>query len=220
MPLSKIHVYFMPGLAASSKIFEFIELPGQDFEMHYLEWFVPERGMTFDSYARKMATFIRHKHVVLVGVSFGGMLVQEMAKYIPVKKVVIISSIKQKSEMPKRLLFAKYTKAHRLLPTGLVNNVELLAKYAFGETVTKRLSLYEQYLSIRDKYYLDWSIDQIVHWNQTSYRQGLVHIHGDKDAVFPVASIKDYIPVSGGTHTMILHRFKWFNERLPTIILE
>ena len=220
MPASKIHVYFMPGLAASSKIFEFIELPGHSFEMHYLEWFIPDRGMSLADYAQKMATLIRHEPVVLVGVSFGGMLVQEMAKYIPVKKVVIISSIKQKSEMPKRLLFAKYTKAHRLLPTGLVTNVELLAKYAFGETVTKRLSLYEQYLSMRDKYYLDWSIDKIVHWAQTSYQPGLVHIHGDRDAVFPIASIKDYIPVAGGTHTMILHRFKWFNERLPTIILE
>ena len=220
MPTSKIHVYFMPGLAASSKIFEFIELPGQAFEMHYLEWFVPDRGMSFEAYARKMSTFVRHKRVVLVGVSFGGMLIQEMARHISVEKVIIISSIKKKSEMPKRLLFAKYTKAHRLLPTGLVNNVELLAKYAFGETVTKRLSLYEQYLSIRDKYYLDWSIDKIVHWDQMSYPPGLVHIHGDRDAVFPVAPIKDYIPVTGGTHTMILHRFKWFNERLPTIILE
>jgi pimeloyl-ACP methyl ester carboxylesterase len=210
----------MPGLAASSKIFEFIKLPSDAFEAHYLEWFVPDRGMSFGDYARKMAQQIEEEQSVLVGVSFGGMLVQEMAKYIPVRKVIIISSIKRKSEMPKRLLFAKYTKVHRLLPTGLVNNVELLAKYAFGETVTKRLSLYEQYLSIRDKYYLDWSIDKIVHWDQNTYDPDLVHIHGDRDAVFPVGPISDYIPVRGGTHTMILHRFKWFNERLPTIILE
>ena len=220
MPSSKIHVYFMPGLAASSKIFEFIKLSTEHFEMHYLEWFQPDRGMSLEGYARKMVQSIQHKHVVLIGVSFGGMLIQEMAKYMAIRKIIIISSIKRKSEMPKRLLFAKYTKAHRLLPTGLVNNVELLAKYAFGETVTKRLSLYEQYLAIRDKYYLDWSIDQIVHWDQKDYRSDLVHIHGDKDAVFPVGPIKDYIPVQGGTHTMILHRFKWFNERLPTIILE
>ena len=220
MPTSRIHVYLMPGLAASSKIFEFIELPSETFEMHYLEWFLPDRGMSFEAYARKMVRQIEFEQAVLVGVSFGGMLVQEMAKYTPVRKVIIISSIKMKSEKPKRLIFAKYTKVHRLLPTGLVNNVELLAKYAFGEVVTKRLSLYEQYLSIRDKYYLDWSIDQLVHWNQASYDPDLVHIHGDKDAVFPVGPIKDYILVKGGTHTMILHRFKWFNERLPTIILE
>lgn len=220
MPLSKIHVYFIPGLGASSRIFEYIKLPPEKFEMHFLEWFIPEKGMSFEDYAQKMVKEIRHKQPVLVGVSFGGMLAQEMAKVLTVEKVIIISSIKQKSEMPKRLLFAKYTKVHRLLPTGLVNNVELLAKYAFGETVTKRLSLYEQYLGIRDKYYLDWSIDQIVHWGQKSYPPDLVHIHGDKDAVFPVGPIENYVQVKGGTHTMILHRFKWFNERLPTIILE
>ena len=220
MPSTRIHVYLMPGLAASSKIFEFIELPSDNFVMHYLEWFVPDRGMSLEEYAKKMVRQIEYKDSVLVGVSFGGMLVQEMAKYTSTRKVIIISSIKKKSELPKRLLFAKYTKVHRLLPTGLVNNVELLAKYAFGEAVTKRLSLYEQYLSIRDKYYLDWSIDQIVHWKQNTYDPQLVHIHGDKDAVFPVGPISDYISVKGGTHTMILHRFKWFNERLPTIILE
>jgi len=102
----------------------------------------------------------------------------------------------------------------------LVNNVELLAKYAFGEVVNKRLELYEQYLSIRDKYYIDWSIDQIVNWKQAQYPENLVHIHGDKDMVFPISHIKDCIPVKNGSHTMIIHRARWFNEHLPTIILE
>jgi hypothetical protein len=48
----------------------------------------------------------------------------------------------------------------------------------------------------------------------------LVHIHGDKDAVFPYTYIGACIRVPGGTHTMIIHRYKWFNERLPAIILE
>lgn len=220
MSLSKIHVYLMPGLAAGPKIFEHINLPSDLFELHYLEWFIPDKGMSLEAYAKKMATRIEHKDPVLVGVSFGGFLIQEMARHIAVRKLIIISSIKKKSEMPKRLLFAKYTRIHKLLPTGLVTNVELLAKYAFGETVTKRLALYEQYLSVRDKYYLDWAIDKIVHWNQDSYPKNLVHIHGEKDAVFPVSPIRDYIPIKGGTHTAIIHRYKWFNERLPTIILE
>ena len=156
----------------------------------------------------------------MIGVSFGGLLVQEMAKCMPAKKVIIISSVKQKAELPKRMLFAKYTKVHKLLPTGLVNNVELLAKYAFGETVTKRLALYEQYLSIRDKYYIDWAIDQMVNWSQTEHRSDLIHIHGEKDAVFPIQNIRNCISVEKGTHAMIIHRYKWFNERLPTIILE
>lgn len=220
MPYDKTHVYFMPGMAANPSIFENIALPKDKFEQHLLEWFIPEQGMTLSEYAVEMNKNIVHENPVLLGVSFGGMLVQEMAKYIPIKKTIIVSSVKSTSELPKKMTFAKYTKAYKLLPTGLVNNVELLAKYAFGETITKRLKLYEQYLSIRDKHYIDWSLDQIINWDQQDCPERLVHIHGEKDPVFPIGNVKDCITVKNGTHTMIIHRAKWFNEHLPTIILE
>lgn len=219
MPDNKTHVYLMPGMAANPSIFDGIKLPAASFEMHTLEWFVPDKGMSLSAYAEKMSLKIKHKNPVLIGVSFGGILVQEMSRHIKISKLIIVSSVKTSTELPKRMLFAKYTKAHKLLPTALVNNVELLAKYAFGETVTKRLELYEKYLSVRDKKYIDWSLDKMVSWQQAKPPDGLVHIHGEKDAVFPIANIKDCIPVRNGTHTMIIHRAKWFNERLPTIIL-
>ena len=217
---SKIHIYLMPGMAASGKIFEYIRLPKDQFELHILEWTIPLKGQSLSQYAQEMCKLVRHESPVLIGVSFGGLLVQEMSKIISVLKVIIISSIKQKSELPKRMLFARYTSVHKLLPTGLVNNVELLVKYAFGETVTKRLELYEKYLSVRDKYYIDWCIHEMVNWQQTAHDKNLVHIHGDKDTVFPVKHIKQCIIVKNGTHTMVIHRAKWFNEHLPTIILE
>ncbi|NND15737.1 MAG: alpha/beta hydrolase, partial [Eudoraea sp.] len=165
MDQPRIPVYFMPGMAASSTIFEHIQLPEANFEMVHLDWFNPQKGMSLTDYAKGMLENVQHPDPVLIGVSFGGVLVQEMARHIPTRKVIIISSVKQKKEMPRRLIFAKYTKAHKLLPTGIVNNMELLAKYAFGETVTKRLDLYERYISIRNKAYLDWAIDQMVHWD-------------------------------------------------------
>ncbi|THV59639.1 alpha/beta hydrolase [Flagellimonas alvinocaridis] len=220
MPDNKIHIYLMPGMAANPSIFDGLSLSPDIFETHTLEWFVPDRNMSFESYAKKMCDNILHEHPVLLGVSFGGMLVQEMARHIKTHKVIAVSTVKTKDELPKRMIFAKYTKVHKLLPTGLVNNVELLAKYAFGETATKRLDLYKKYLSVRDKQYIDWSIDHIVNWSQTQPPKNLVHIHGEKDAVFPMANIKNCITVKNGTHTMIIHRAKWFNENLPSIILE
>jgi pimeloyl-ACP methyl ester carboxylesterase len=215
-----IHLYCMPGMAASSTIFEYIKLPKERFELHLLEWSIPVKDISFNEYAKNMCKLIHHKNVVLIGVSLGGLLVQEMSKYIEVRKVIIISSVKTRHELPKRMMFARYTSVHKLLPTGLVNNVELLAKYAFGESVTKRLSLYEKYLSVRDKGYIDWCINELVNWKQEEPCEKLVHIHGEKDTVFPIANITNCIPVVNGTHTMIIHRAKWFNENLPTIILE
>ncbi|NER11993.1 alpha/beta hydrolase [Leptobacterium flavescens] len=219
MGKEKIHVYFMPGMAANPSIFENISLPEESYEIHLLEWIIPEKAESIQNYAKRMTARIKHPSPVLIGVSFGGILVQEMAKHIEVRKLIIISSVKSNKELPKRMIFAKYTKVHKLLPTGLVNNVELLAKYAFGETVTKRLSLYEKYLSVRNKYYIDWSIDQIVNWKQSSPPENIVHIHGEKDAVFPSVYIDDYVGLKEGTHIMIINKYKWFNENLPKIIL-
>ena len=138
--MSKIHVYFMPGLAASSAIFEKIELPEAIFEIHLLEWILPVANESIQSYAKRMAQLVHHQEVVLVGVSFGGILVQEMAAFLQVKKVIIISSVKSSEELPLRMKFAKATKIYKLIPTRLLKNVNFLLKFAFGTQLKNRLS--------------------------------------------------------------------------------
>jgi len=218
--MTKIPVYFMPGLAASPSIFERIELPKDTFEMHLLEWFLPNKNETLQSYAKRMAEKVKHENAVLVGVSFGGVLVQEMAQFLNLKKLIIVSSVKCNAELPRRLKFAKTTKAYKLLPTGLMQDVELLTKLAFGDVLKKKLKLYEQYLHRREKEYLDWAIEQMVCWERVEVDAKVIHIQGDADEVFPVKNIKKFINVKGGTHLMILNRYKWFNQNLPKIILD
>ena len=218
--MSKTHVYFMPGLAASTTIFERIKLPETDFEMHYLEWEIPFDNETLVAYAKRIADKIVHKNPVLVGVSFGGILVQEMAKHIEVSKVIIISSVKSNAEFPLRLKVAKSTKAYKLIPMNLILNIETLAKFSFGEKVNQRLKLYEKFLSVRDIRYLTWAVEQVVLWDRVTIDESVVHIHGDQDDVFPIKNIKKCIVVKGGTHIMILNKYKWLNEKLPLIITD
>ena len=210
----------MPGLAASSLIFERIELPEDTFEMHLLDWEMPIPNETLKEYAKRMASLVTHENAVLVGVSFGGVLVQEMAQFLKLRKVIIISSVKCNMEVPLRMKFAKSTKAYKLVPTGLMKNVEVLSKFSFGTAIQQRLKLYEKYLSMREKVYLDWAIEQMIMWERTEVDAKVVHIHGDTDEVFPIKNIKNCITIKGGTHIMILSKFKWLNENLPKIILE
>lgn len=217
--MTKIPVYFMPGLAASSAIFERISLPLDQFEMIFLEWELPLDKETLSEYAKRISQRIEHKNPVLIGVSFGGILVQEMVKWIQVRKVIIISSVKSNEEFPRRMKIAKTTKAYKLIPMNLLLNVESLAKFSFGEKVNQRLKLYEKFLSVRDKNYLDWAIEQVILWDRIVVDEKVIHIHGDEDDVFPIKYIKKCIVVKGGTHIMILNKFKWLNENLPKIIL-
>jgi pimeloyl-ACP methyl ester carboxylesterase len=214
-----IHVYFMPGMAANPSIFEYIKLPKDQFKIHWLEWIIPVVNEAIESYAKRMLISITHKNSVLIGVSFGGIIVQEMGKFGDFKKIIVISSVKTKFELPRRMKIAKYTGAYRIIPTQLLSNVEALAKYTFGKTVTKRVELYKKYLSVSDKRYLDWAIKTVIFWDEEKALPNVVHIHGEKDAIFPIKNINDCIVVKGGTHIMIINKYKWFNENLPQLIL-
>ncbi len=215
-----IHVYLMPGMAASPKIFEHIKLPEAQFKLHYLEWIIPVDDETIEAYALRMTKFIKHENIVLLGVSFGGVLVQEISKLIKVQKLIIVSSVKSINELPRHMLLAKVTKAYRLVPTQLASNIDVLAKYAYGTKVSKRLELYKKYLSVNDSKYLSWAIKNMVCWNQEAYDPKIIHIHGDNDAVFSIKNISNYVEVNGGTHIMIINKYKWFNAHLPKIILD
>lgn len=215
-----IHVYLMPGMAASPLIFENIKLPDDAFKMHYLEWFIPEKEESLSAYALRMTKHIKHDNPVLIGVSFGGILIQEMSEHIAVRKLIIVSSVKTKTELPLQMHLARTTGAYKLLPTQLASKIEVFEKYAFGKNVTKRIELYKKYLSVNDSYYLSWAIKQIVSWNQEIYRKDIVHIHGDKDPVFPIKYLKNFISIKNGTHIAIINKYKWFNDNLPHIIKE
>ena len=209
----------MPGLAASPLIFENIKLPEAQFETQLLEWDVPLDNETLAAYAKRMAAKVTKPNPVLIGVSFGGILVQEMAAYLDTRKVIIISSVKCNTELPRRMIVAKKTGAYKLLPISLLMNIEKLAKFSFGNTINKRLKLYEKYLAVRDKRYLDWAIEQVVLWDRCKADDTVIHIHGDADEIFPIRYIHNPIVVKGGTHIMILNKYKWLNEQLPQIIL-
>lgn len=214
-----IHVYFMPGMAANPSIFERIKLPPDKFKIHLLEWLIPEPEESLKSYAKKMNKFIKHENAVLFGVSFGGVVVQEMSKYLKLRRLIIVSSVKCRDELPRRMRYAAATGAFKLLPTGFLDYADHFEKIALGNYLKKRAKLYRQYLSIRNKRYLDWAIKNMVLWDCDKPQKNIVHIHGDKDEIFPFKYIKNCIVVKGGTHIMIINRFRWFNEHLPEIIL-
>lgn len=218
--MDKISVYFMPGLAANASIFERISLPEDQFDTYFMEWEIPLNNETLNEYANRISKKITHKNPVLIGVSFGGILVQEMTQFLDSKKIIIISSAKSNLEFPTTFKLAKQTNAYQLIPTSLIANIDNLAKFTFGEKVKQRLKLYQKFLSVRDKKYLDWSIEKIILWDRKKVDPKVIHIHGDADEVFPIKNIVNCIVVKGGSHIMILSKYKWFNANLPKIIID
>ena len=111
----EIHVYCMPGMAANSKIFEHIRLP-KPYVIHLLDWIDPQQNESLQSYASRLCEKITHNNPLLIGVSFGGIIVQEMSRIISCKKVVIISSVKSYKEFPIHILLGRKSKAYKYFP--------------------------------------------------------------------------------------------------------
>jgi len=214
----KTHIYFFPGLAASSRIFEYIRLPEERFVLHFLEWIVPEDEESLHSYASRYLGSIKHEHPVLVGVSFGGMLVQELSKLIKARKVIIISSLKSKNEMPVYLRWIRRARLYRLFPVKTIARERALSRYPLSGKWRRKAELYDKYLSVRDEKYLNWSIRQALHWQQTITPAGVVHIHGTRDEIFPPKRLDGFIPIEGGNHAMILTRAGKISKLLENIL--
>jgi pimeloyl-ACP methyl ester carboxylesterase len=214
----EIHLYCMPGLAANSKIFEFIRLP-KPFVIHKLEWIDPLPNESIQSFSKRMCEKIKKKNPILLGVSFGGILVQEMSKIIPCHKVIIISSVKSYKEFPIHIMLGRKSNAYKYFPTQWIDKTEDFIGFVFGPSMRKRMGLYKHYLSFRSKEYLQWALHHFFQWDQKEADPKVIHIHGTHDALIPVFNIKNYIAVKGGTHAMILRKAHLLNEILLEIIL-
>lgn len=217
--MEKIPIYFMPGLAAGPEIFENLELAPEKYTLHYLRWIQPLHPQEHISdYAFRLSAFIKAKKPVLIGVSFGGVLVQEIAKFVHPRKIIIISSIKSHAELPLKYRVAKHTKIYKIFPLKIIENFEDYTKYFVGETLSKKAQLYQKYLSVRNKEYLKWSLFAMLHWEQLQQIENIVHIHGTKDPIFPIQNIPNSIEIKGGTHAIILTKAKIISEIIDTVL--
>ena len=208
----------MPGLAASSMVFENIKLDSKKYSLHRIDWIQPKKNESLNAYCIRLSKKIKHKNPILLGVSFGGIIVQELEKIINVKKLIIVSSVKSHKEYPILYKIARDYQLNNALPFGMFDNFIKFSLKLNINKLYKRIDLAERYLTERNEIYLEWAVWSLLNWKQEKYRPDLIHIHGDKDKVFPIENISKCIKIKGGRHEMIILKAKWFNENLPSLI--
>ena len=208
----------MPGLAASSMVFENIKLDSKKYSLHRIDWIQPKKNESLNAYCFRLSKKIKHDNPILLGVSFGGIIVQELNKIINVKKLIIVSSVKSHKEFPILYKIARDYQLNNALPFGMFDNFIKFSLKLNINKLYKRIDLAERYLTERDEIYLEWAVSSLLNWKQEKFRTDLIHIHGDKDNVFPIENISNCIKIKGGKHEMIILKAKWFNENLPLLI--
>jgi len=214
-----MNVYFVSGMCYNCKVFDGLVLP-KGYKKIYLEWVLPQLDDSLSDYARKIAENIdTNNPFILVGYSFGGIIVQEMQGFLSPVKSIIISSFKTEAETPSTFYVARKTQVLRKTPLSIFST-EFITK-AFNKVIydlpSSELALY---MTVTDPVYIKWSTTQITEWIPIASNYPLYHIHGTEDQVFSFDRLGDVYPVEGGDHLMIIKKPEEVNHIMNSILLK
>ena len=211
-------VYFLSGLGADERAFYRLDFDG--FSVNHIKWITPKPKETIENYATRLIEQIKSEKPILVGLSFGGIVAVEIAKQMETEKVILISSIKSKSELPLYLKLLNIIRIHKLIPMDLIKKSSFIIDWFFGVKSELDKQLLKQILKDTDVIFLKWAIDMIAKWKNTYEINNLTHIHGSKDRTFPVKYINSCIKIEKAGHLMILNKPDEINEILSQQVLE
>ena len=204
--MKKQKLYLISGLGADERAFKFLNLPGVDFS--FIKWVQPSAKEEIISYSKRLISQIDTNYeVILVGLSFGGIIAQEIAKLICCRAVIIISSVKSPEEFPWYYKGVKASRVYKLMPPSLLKRLNLLtASYYFGIDSGEELNLLKLIIKDTDELFLKWAIHETLNWQPFLPKQTVVHIHGSRDRIFPARNIRGAINIKGGGHFMIVNK--------------
>jgi pimeloyl-ACP methyl ester carboxylesterase len=211
-------IYLIAGLGADTRLYNNIDL--QEHNVTPLDWIEPHRSDTLSTYSQKIVhQYGIIKNSVIIGVSQGGMIAVEIAKQIPVKKVILISSIKTIDEAPWYFSLFRTLPAYKLIPGKWFTSLGFLIKPIFGHMSEEDTWLFNDMLKNSSPLLVKWSMGAILHWDNKTIPPNLYHINGNKDLVFSYKRIHNATAIiSGGTHIMIFDRAKEINKLLKSIL--
>lgn len=212
-------IFCIPGFGADDQLFSKLKL--SNARVQYLNWLDPLPQETLTHYAQRMAAPVHSANAILIGVSFGGMVASEIARQIPVKKVIIVSSVKTSKEMPRNIRITARLKLYKFFPLNKLRSHKLfntIANKRLGAFTREEQLFAHSYRQKADLHYIKWSIQQIVNWQNNIVPQNLYHIHGDQDKIFPIKYIKPHYTISGGTHMMVLNKAEEISHIIEKIL--
>ena len=195
--------YLLPGLGADRRIFARLQL--DDRPVHYLDWPGMPVGSRLKDFAMLLAGRIdaTEPHV-LVGMSMGGMVAQELAAITRPRRTVIISSWKGPHEMPPAIRLLRGTHPERLLTKRSLAGLMPMVRWQMGADTVGEQALLDDLVKAHTIAQLKVQINACLAWEGPARPlDRLLHIHGDRDRLMPIGCIKDPVVIRGGGHFMV-----------------
>ncbi len=217
MNITDTKIYIISGLGVDQRVLSKINFGSLDME--YLDWITPISHEPLAIYAKRLSSKITVKQPILIGLSFGGMIAIEIAKTIPIKKIILLASVKGRHEFPIRYRLASWLRINQLVPNSFLKWHNFLLDYFFGISSEEDSQLLKQILQDTNPVFMAWAIHQILHWKNRFIPGNLIHIHGDKDRIIPIKRLKTSIVIKGAGHFMTVTHSQEVEKLLKEMLI-
>lgn len=210
-------IFAFSGLGADERLFSRLSLPG--LELHAIRYAPPTYMETIQEYTERIAkTLSPTSDDIYLGVSFGGMIAQQLAIIQKPRRTIIISSLTNSDQFPKlfqktnnpttRLLLTKGTRRLLMPMIGWLNGVKSKADS----------SLLKQMALDTDPRFMRWGMQQLMDWQAPDDIGELVHIHGTADRMIPYKNVSPTHTIEDGSHFMILDRAEEIGPLIEKVV--
>lgn len=212
-------VYLIPGLAADKRVFRHIRLP-EGYDPVCMEWEKPSEHDDLPAYARRMAAQINMEEpFVLAGLSFGGMLAIEIAKWLKPEKTILIASIPDHRHLPSYYRLAWRLGLQRIITPGVIKNGVFIKRLLTAESPEDKAIIREMARDM-DAAFVKWAMKAIMHWEAAGEHPNYIHIHGTADLILPYRFTKPSHSIPKGGHLMIFNKAEEINQILETVLMQ
>ncbi|HMU47110.1 MAG TPA: alpha/beta hydrolase [Chitinophagaceae bacterium] len=209
-------VYFIGGLGADKRIFSFLNL--SFCKPIFIDWITPVPKESLKEYALRLRKQIDDESPIVVGISFGGMLITEMAKADPLLKGIILASNKTSKEFPAYLRIGKYLPLYKWAPSGLSKKTMLANSWILGGIHEPQKKLLYEIVKDSNMFFVKWAIGAILRWENNATPKNIIHIHGTADKLLPFRLVKADFKIINGTHILTMDQPGEVSELLKKLI--
>lgn len=210
-------IYGIGGLGADQRVFEKLEFK---YPFEFIPWIDPHKNESLDSYCKRLSASIDNtSEFIIIGISFGGIVAQELSKYVNPKLTILISSAYSETSIP--ILFRVLLKLnfHYLIPNSLITTPNSLIRWFFGVKKEENKQLLDKIISSTSPQILKWSLSKIGTWKGHDLNlEKAIIIHGINDRLLKCPKSFNANEIKNGGHFMIVENSFEINTILETLV--
>lgn len=210
---SKKRVYLIPSPDMKQRAIDLMRLDNHEIIALTLPQI--DENSTLQNIAVHLRNQIEDQSPFLLGVCFGSVLALVLAKEIPAKKIVTVSSPRCSQDIPKLHKIAGY--AFLLAPTWPIALAGRSLNYTLKKILKTQIHIPRIWLKAKQNKFI---VRCLLCPSMTSETFSAHHIHGDKDWLFPLIKKEGVTFIHGGGHFLMTEKPKSLLKAIDKAFME